>query len=56
MVQGALFRGIFRPALESPHFPEAARRIGFAELWDPYGPPDMCHKAANGDWLCAVKK
>jgi TolB-like protein len=39
-------------ARTSPAFPEFARKVGFAELWDQYGPPDLCRKAANGDYRC----
>jgi TolB-like protein/Flp pilus assembly protein TadD len=52
MVAGAFFRGLWPGALEEPSFPEAARRIGWAQLWDQRGPPDLCSKAANGDWRC----
>jgi hypothetical protein len=39
-------------ARTSPAFPEFARKIGFAALWDQYAPPDLCRKAENGDYLC----
>jgi TolB-like protein/Tfp pilus assembly protein PilF len=39
-------------ARTSPAFPEFARRVGFAELWDKHGPPDLCRKDANGDYRC----
>jgi len=35
-----------------PGFPEFARNIGFAALWDKYGPPDLCHKNNSGDYVC----
>ena len=35
-----------------PEFAEFARKIGFAELWDKYGPPDLCKKNAAGDYAC----
>jgi TolB-like protein/Flp pilus assembly protein TadD len=41
-----------RAARASPAFPEFARRVGFAELWDRHGPPDLCHKDVNGDYRC----
>ncbi len=39
-------------ARTSPAFPEFARRIGYAALWDQYGPPDLCRKDADGDYRC----
>ena len=33
-------------------FAEFARKIGFADLWDKYGAPDLCHKNAGGDYVC----
>jgi len=39
-------------ARASPAFPDFARKVGFAELWDQYGPPDLCRKGANGDYRC----
>jgi tetratricopeptide (TPR) repeat protein len=39
-------------ARNSPAFPEFARRVGYAALWDQYGPPDFCRKDANGDYRC----
>jgi len=35
-----------------PAFGEFARGFGFAELWDKYGAPDLCHKNAGGDYVC----
>lgn len=32
--------------------PEFARKMGYAALWDQYGPPDLCRKEANGDYRC----
>jgi TolB-like protein len=55
MVNGALFRAMWPEVFALGEFPDAARRIGWAELWDAYGPPDLCRKAANGDWHCAKK-
>jgi hypothetical protein len=56
LVNGALFRGVWPDVLTSPNFPALARQVGWAELWDDHGPPDMCTKAANGDWLCTPKQ
>jgi TolB-like protein len=39
-------------ARASPAFPEFARRVGFAELWDKHGPPELCLKDVNGDYRC----
>jgi TolB-like protein/Tfp pilus assembly protein PilF len=55
LINSALFYGRWPGVFASPRFPEAARRIGWARLWDESGPPDMCRKAPNGDWLCAGK-
>jgi TolB-like protein len=41
-----------KAARTSPGFPDFARKVGFAELWDQYGPPDLCRKDANGDYRC----
>ncbi len=39
-------------ARTSPAFPKFARKVGFAELWDQHGPPDLCRKGAGGDYRC----
>jgi TolB-like protein/Flp pilus assembly protein TadD len=39
-------------ARTSPAFPEFARKVGYAALWDEFGPPDLCRKDANGDYRC----
>jgi TolB-like protein len=39
-------------ARASPAFAEFARRVGFAELWDSRGPPDLCRKDDAGDYRC----
>jgi TolB-like protein/Flp pilus assembly protein TadD len=41
-----------KPARTSPAFAEFARKVGYAALWDQYGPPDLCRKDANGDYRC----
>lgn len=33
-------------------FPAFARKVGFAALWDRYGPPDGCGNSAKGDYVC----
>ena len=35
-----------------PEFATFARKVGFADLWDKYGAPDLCHKNAAGDYVC----
>lgn len=39
-------------ARTSPAFPEFARKVGYAALWDQYGPPDLRRKNEQGDYLC----
>ncbi len=41
-----------KAARTSPAFPDFARKVGFAALWDQYGPPDLCKKDSNGDYRC----
>ncbi len=41
-----------RDARRLPAFAEFARKVGFAALWDKYGPPDLCRKNATGDYVC----
>lgn len=36
----------------SSAFPEFARKVGLAALWDRYGPPDSCRRQASGDYAC----
>ena len=43
---------IGRDTRRLPEFAAFARKIGFADLWDRYGPPDLCHKNAAGDYVC----
>jgi TolB-like protein len=40
-----------RTARSLPEFAEFARKNGFVELWDRYGPPDGCHKNAAGEYI-----
>jgi hypothetical protein len=35
-----------------PQFPEFARKFGYTELWEKYGPPDDCHRKGPGDYVC----
>ncbi len=41
-----------REARKLPEFAAFARRIGFSDVWDKYGPPDDCRREASGDYLC----
>ena len=41
-----------RDARVLPEFPAFARRIGFTDVWDKYGPPDDCRREASGDYAC----
>ena len=36
----------------APEFAEFTRRSGLAAWWDVNGPPDLCRKAENGDYVC----
>jgi len=35
-----------------PEFSAFAQRVGFAELWDRSGAPDLCQRVALGDYRC----
>ena len=35
-----------------PEFQAYLREFHLPELWDKYGPPDLCRKDANGDYVC----
>ncbi len=35
-----------------PEFPAFARQIGFADVWEQYGPPDDCHRVGPRDYVC----
>jgi hypothetical protein len=37
---------------QQPRFQEFLRAQGFHALWDQYGPPDACRKAAAGGYEC----
>ncbi len=41
-----------RELRRSPSFPEFARQVGFAALWDRFGPPDGCRRKAPGEYVC----
>lgn len=52
LVFGSIFRNFWPGVRSSPRFPELARQVGWAELWDREGAPDGCRKVGD-DWLCA---
>jgi TolB-like protein/Tfp pilus assembly protein PilF len=35
-----------------PEFPEFARKVGFADVWEKYGAPDDCRRVAPRDYIC----
>jgi hypothetical protein len=35
-----------------PQFPEYARKVGLAALWDANGEPDLCKRRAPGEYVC----
>jgi hypothetical protein len=41
-----------RAARRAPGFAEFARKIGYADLWDRYGPADGCRRVAPRDYAC----
>ena len=41
-----------RDARRLPAFAQFARKVGFADLWDKYGAPDLCKKNSAGDYVC----
>jgi tetratricopeptide (TPR) repeat protein len=51
LIFGSLFRDIWPEARKSPRFPEVARQVGLAALWDEFGPPDDCSRQGD-DWVC----
>lgn len=44
--QGAKIRAL-------PEFGDFLRQYHFPELWDKFGPPDACHKGADGEYVCS---
>ena len=48
--------GLWHPrglaARRLPEFAGFARKIGLAQAWDQYGPPDGCRREAGGDYVC----
>jgi TolB-like protein/Flp pilus assembly protein TadD len=40
------------PIRALPEFPAFLREYHLPELWDKYGPPDLCRKDAQGDYHC----
>ncbi len=51
-VFGNFWSPVGRAARRAPGFAEFARRIGFADLWERYGPPDGCRRVAPRDYAC----
>ncbi len=47
----ALWTPTGRSARQDPAFPTFLKRIGLAEFWDKYGPPDFCSRAGN-NYVC----
>jgi len=41
-----------RSARRLPEFGEFVRKIGLADLWEKYGPPDRCQRLAPRDYAC----
>lgn len=41
-----------KPIRALPEFPALLKEKGLVELWDKYGPPDLCKKNATGDYVC----
>jgi hypothetical protein len=40
------------PIRRHPGFAQFLERMGMPQLWDRYGAPDLCRKAADGRWAC----
>ncbi len=47
-----LWSPVGRAARRATRFAEFARKIGFADLWERYGPPDNCRRVAPRDYSC----
>ncbi len=43
---------IGREARALPQFAEYARAMSLADLWEEFGPPDMCRRAAAREFIC----
>jgi len=41
-----------RATRASPEFKAFTRKVGLVDLWDRYGPPDVCKRLAPGDYAC----
>jgi len=46
---GMIYRGLGFTA--DPRYLEVAEKLGYIEVWEQRGPPDLCQKAA-GNWVC----
>lgn len=51
-----LFQLLWSPygkgARQLPEFAEFARKTGLADAWEAYGPPDLCQRRAERDYVC----
>ncbi len=52
LVMGELFSPSMATARGAPKFAEFVRRMGLADYWDEFGPPDDCRKNAQDDYVC----
>ena len=53
---GELFFSLWAPegaaARKLPQFVSFARKVGWTEVWDQYGPPPACRRTGPGDYTC----
>ncbi|MEO6155954.1 MAG: hypothetical protein ABIP16_09540 [Thermomonas sp.] len=52
LMMSELFSPSQAAARRSPEFAKFVRRMGLADYWDEFGPPDACRKNAQGDYAC----
>lgn len=52
MAVSELFSGLVPEVMHAPGFPEFIRKMGLADYWDEFGPPENCSKSSNGDYTC----
>jgi tetratricopeptide (TPR) repeat protein len=41
-----------KPMRALPEFPAFLKEVGFVEMWDKYGAPDLCRKTDKGEYVC----
>ncbi|MCI4567421.1 tetratricopeptide repeat protein [Lysobacter sp. CFH 32150] len=41
-----------KPLRALPEFPALLKTMGFIELWEKYGPPDLCKRVAPREYVC----